>query len=205
MDRRTNYMLEHVRNQLDELKAGEDINAYNTKLAKLFQRLKKDAGATSVKQNYKGTGSQKHRRQLWCRYKSGAVMDLWLDGDAVRFGGVVTNGGGTLSQKAVAYQDKTPEQVYAEASKVLNAWANSKKEDLDEATSDEKIRRKLILGIYKRINVSDKMIRAKKHKVQLVGSNAKSFGVGNYTMVSLEDQTTPDLQRLAGVVGAPAS
>jgi len=70
-------------------------------------------------------------------------------------------------------------------------------------TPEDKLRRKLILGIYKRINVSDKMIRAKKHKIQLVGGNAKGFGVGNYTLIDLEDQTTPDLQRLAKIVGAP--
>jgi len=67
--------------------------------------------------------------------------------------------------------------------------------------ADDKLRRKLILGIYKRVNVSDKMIRSKKHTVHLVGSHASEFGVGNYTLVDLEDQTTSDLQRLAKIVG----
>lgn len=119
-----NSMLEGVRTKLEEMTAAEDINAFTTQLAKLFQRLKKDAGASGVKQNYKGTGSQKFRRQLWCRYKSGAVMDIWLDQKAVRFGGVVMTGGADwIKAKGVPYENKTPEQVYAEAMPILKAWA----------------------------------------------------------------------------------
>jgi hypothetical protein len=197
-------MLEGVRILFDEMTAAEDIDAFNTQLAKLFQRLKKDAGASSIKQNYKGTGEQKFRRQLWCNFKSGAVMDIWFDKNGMRFGGVVRTGGADwIGAKGVQYADKTPEQVYAEAMPIVRDWANPKKEDLDEVVGDDKLRSKLILSIYKRINVSDKMLRVKKHSVQLVGSNASGFGVGNYTLLSLEDQTTDDLRRLAKVVGAP--
>lgn len=86
--------------------------------------------------------------------------------------------------------------------RAMNMMLEGIRQKLDEQ-DDDKLRRKLILGIFKRINVSDKMIRAKKHKVHLVGGNAEGFGVGNYTLIDLEDQTTADLQRLAKVVGAP--
>jgi len=122
-----NKMLEGVRTRLEEMTAAEDIEAYNTQLAKLFQRLKKDVGATSIKQNYKGTGSKKFRRQLWINFKSGAVMDIWLDQRAVRFGGVVMTGGAEwIKAKGVSYENKTPEQIYAEAMPILRDWANPK-------------------------------------------------------------------------------
>jgi hypothetical protein len=119
-----NSMLENVRTKLEETTAAEGIDAFNTKLAKLLQRLKKDAEAKTIKQNYKGTGSQKFRRQLWVRFNSGAVIDLWLEKEALGLGGVVTNGvGNPLTKKAILYQGKTPEQVYAEVMPVLKAWA----------------------------------------------------------------------------------
>jgi hypothetical protein len=129
MNRSTNIVLESIRQELDEQTAAEDINAFNTKLAKLLQRLKKDAGAKSVKQNYKGTGSQKFRRQLWCRFNNGAVIDLWLEKNDLGFGGVVArlpNGQETRRLPALPYGNKTPEQVYAEAVKFLKSWMEGK-------------------------------------------------------------------------------
>lgn len=110
-----------------ETRSDEGTTAYNTTLAKLFQRLKKDAGAASIAQNYRGTGGQAHRRQLWVRFKSGAVIDLWLEHEGVRFGGVVKNapaGGTHALPRGIQYAGKTPEQVYAEAATELRAWAN---------------------------------------------------------------------------------
>jgi hypothetical protein len=104
-----------------------DWNDYNTKLAKLMKKLKKDAGAATIRQNYKGTGSQKARRQLWIRFKSEAVIDVWLDMGYVTFGGVVTNrppgSDVTLTTKKLPYKD-TPEQTYKEIVKILKPWAN---------------------------------------------------------------------------------
>lgn len=68
-----------------------DALAYNTRLAKLLQQLKRDAGAETVAQNYRGTGKQAFRRQLFVRFKSGAVIDLWLENSHIGFGGVVRN------------------------------------------------------------------------------------------------------------------
>jgi hypothetical protein len=104
-----------------------DWTEYNTKLAKLMQKLKKDVGAGSIRQGYKGTGSQKARRQLWVRWKNEAVIDIWLDMGYVTFGGIVMNrppgSDVTISAKKLPYKDK-PEQTYAEIVKILKPWAN---------------------------------------------------------------------------------
>ncbi len=115
----------------DDAPAPTDANAqwgeFNTKLAKLMQKLKKDAGAKSIAQNYKGTGSQAYRRQLWVHFASGAVIDLWLDKGYLKFGGVVMNGvpgaEGRSLPGGIKYEGKTPEHVYAEAAKHLKEWA----------------------------------------------------------------------------------
>jgi hypothetical protein len=115
----------------DDAAPPADANAqwgeYNTKLAKLLQRLKKDAGARNISQNYKGTGSQAFRRQLWVHFASGAVIDLWLDKGYLKFGGVVMNAvPGTEGRSlpgGIKYEGKKPEQVYEEAAKHLKAWA----------------------------------------------------------------------------------
>ena len=57
-------------------------------LARELKRLKKDLGASNVRQGYKGTGSKAHKRQIWIRTSQG-VIDLWLEGAVVGMGGVV--------------------------------------------------------------------------------------------------------------------
>ena len=86
-----NQLAEQAHAYLNEEEAPSlDPKEFNTQLAKLLQKLKKDAGAESLQQNYKGTGSQVHRRQLYTIFKSGAVIDLWLESDRLGLGGVVT-------------------------------------------------------------------------------------------------------------------
>ncbi len=124
-----------------------DWNEYNTKLAKLMQRLKKDAGAKSIKQNYKGKGSQAARRQLWIRFKSGAVIDIWIDMGFVGLGGVVTNrppgSDVTLSTKRIAYEKRTPEQTYAEVVKVIKPWANPAESAISQGLDKKDIKKGL--------------------------------------------------------------
>ena len=104
------------------------LTEFNTTLAKLMQRLKKDAGAKAIAQNYKGTGRQAFRRQLWVHFTSGAVIDLWLDNGHLGLGGVVMNPPpGTEAKplpRRLPYGDKKPEAIYAEAAKLLKEWAN---------------------------------------------------------------------------------
>lgn len=103
-----------------------DALAYNTRLAKLLQKLKRDAGAETIAQNYRGTGKQAFRRQLYVRFKSGAVIDLWLENNHIGFGGVVRNSPpGTVRplQRGVAYGALSPEEVYEQTAHALGEWA----------------------------------------------------------------------------------
>jgi len=117
--------------RMESIKEAEaqDWNEFNTKLSKLTKKLRKDAGAKSIRQNYKGTGNQKARRQLWINFKNGAVLDIWLDKGWVQFGGVVARhpaGDEYPSPRIVKYEGKTPEQVYEKTKEILKAWADRK-------------------------------------------------------------------------------
>lgn len=96
-----------------------DVDAFNTALAKLLQKLKKDLGAEHVKQNYKGTGSQKHRRQIFVRFPWGSI-DLWLNNTKADLGGVISPLG--RPTPAVPYENRRPEQVYADIVRHLKMW-----------------------------------------------------------------------------------
>jgi hypothetical protein len=101
-----------------------DPVAFNTALSKLLSKLKRDAGASQVRQNYKGTGSQSFRRQVLVRFQSGALTDIWLNKDYVEFNGVVgMTGSNKPVPKPLAYDDMTPEQVYAKIADALKEWA----------------------------------------------------------------------------------
>lgn len=107
-----------------------DILAFNTELAKELKKLKKDAGVKSIKQEYRGTGSQKFRRQLWVRFKNGAVIDLWLDRKGLGLGGVVARRPDDSASpepipKSVPYAGKSPAEVYREAARLLKMWAHA--------------------------------------------------------------------------------
>lgn len=93
-------------------KYAADPDAYNSKLAKLLNRLKKDVGAESVRQNYKGTGKQSHRRQLYVRlpFHERGGPDVWLDSGFVQVGGVIPVPKSIPSKHD--YGDSSPEQVY---------------------------------------------------------------------------------------------
>ena len=106
--------------ELVEAEADDPI-AFNTALSKLLKKLKRDVGATRVWQGYKGTGRQKHRRQIWVDipwYDRG--IDLWLDTTAVRLGGVISPF--PRPTPSVTYADRSPKQVYAEVLKLFKAW-----------------------------------------------------------------------------------
>lgn len=91
---------------------GGDLDAFNTALAKLCGKLKKDMGAEAVRQNYKGTGKQKFRRQLYVSFKDIPGPDLWLDAGYAKIGGVVFMP--FADKTPIPYAGKTPAEVYAE-------------------------------------------------------------------------------------------
>jgi len=111
-------LLERVRHQLAEEEVDHD--AYNAALAKLMKGLKHDASVKSMRQEYKGTGSQKARRQLWTRFKNGAVLDIWLDKGSVKFGGVVARP--SYPDPRVIKNLPKPEETYRRIKEILNKW-----------------------------------------------------------------------------------
>jgi hypothetical protein len=76
-------------------------------IAKALLPLKKAAGLASIRQNYKGTGSQKARRQLWIALSTGSAVDLWLDADSFTIGGVTQ----LRIAGRWAYGDQTPAAI----------------------------------------------------------------------------------------------
>lgn len=109
-------LLERVREELVE---EVDHNEFNTALSKLMKRLKKDANVKSIRQNYRGTGKQKARRQLWTRFKDGRVLDIWLDMGSVKFGGVVQ---GPFPDPRAIKNARTPAATYDRMVEILNKW-----------------------------------------------------------------------------------
>ena len=120
-DRTVNESLEKLKAelaaQMDEdtgpeiAKFTDDPVAFNAQVAKLLgKKLKKDAGASAVRQNYKGTGKQAHRRQIYINIGDAAGVDVWLDTGYVKIGGVLSPPPGHESRKMMG--DMTPEQVY---------------------------------------------------------------------------------------------
>ena len=99
--------------------------AFNVLLAKRLQALKRDAGAESVKANYKGTGRQRFRRQLWVRFVRGMTVDLWLEQDRISFLGVTQRGvrgpNGVVTE--IQYAGRSPDEVYKEVAAVLAHWS----------------------------------------------------------------------------------
>jgi len=114
---------------------GSDLDAFNSALAKLCAKLKKDMGATAVRQNYKGAGGQKHRRQLYVTFKDIPGPDLWLDSGFARIGGVVFMP--FADKTPIPYEGKTPAEVYAEILKRMRYAQDKIKQALaDKAAKD---------------------------------------------------------------------
>jgi len=129
MDRAVNESLEKLKAELaasleenlpEVTKHADDPVAFNAAVAKLIgKNLKKDAGASAIRQNYKGTGKQAHRRQLYINIGDAAGVDVWLDSGYVQIGGVLSPPRGHETKKMMA--DMTPEQVYQWLSGTLKA------------------------------------------------------------------------------------
>lgn len=107
----------------------DDPNAFNSTLAKMMNKLKKDVGAENVRQNYKGTGKQAHRRQIFVRlpeHERGGP-DVWLDSGYVKVGGVIGVPKEIPSVKK--YEGSSPEEVYGwirDTLKAINAHEKAK-------------------------------------------------------------------------------
>lgn len=79
-----------------------------------LQRHKKACGISNMRQNYKGTGSRSHRRQIYITFKSEKRVDIWFEDDRVSFSGVCRQG-----PEMVRYEQKSAEQIALEVAQVL--------------------------------------------------------------------------------------
>jgi hypothetical protein len=83
--------------------------------------------ATTVKQTTRGTGAAAMKRQFVVRWESqGWAINFWIyDGQASSFGSMIfkgPEGAKSLSGIVIPFDNKTPEQVYAEIVKLLKSW-----------------------------------------------------------------------------------
>lgn len=84
-------------------------------IAAALQKHKKACGVSNMRQNYKGTGSRSHRRQIWITFKSEKrSVDIWLEDNQVSFAGVCRQG-----PERVLYEKKSAEQIALEVAQVL--------------------------------------------------------------------------------------
>lgn len=99
--------------------------AFSNVLAKKLQKLKKDVpGVAKVRQGYRGTGKQNHRRQIWVDFKdSSRDIDVWLSGEGVAVGGVRF-----VNQGRIRTIERTVDEVYADIVKALKMHATAPKE-----------------------------------------------------------------------------
>lgn len=109
----------------DTVEKAED---FTKSVAKEFAKKKRELDIKSIKQNYKGTGSAKARRQLWVRFNSGAVIDLWIEPEMVSYGGVVwINSKGQRvkpSSSGVRITKDDAKDVASEMAKDLKDWVD---------------------------------------------------------------------------------
>lgn len=105
-------------------KYADNPAAYNAQIAKLMAQLKRDKnlGVTGVRQGYKGTGSQAHKRQIWVKVPSHerGGPDVWLDSGFVKVGGIIDIPKSIPSMKK--YEGESPEAVYKWIADTLKAF-----------------------------------------------------------------------------------
>lgn len=107
------------------------IEKHTADIAKLVRSgFKRELGALSVAQNYKGTGSQAGSRQLWCRFSNGAVIDIWIGYRKPRLGGVVRRHPENAMMPFYDIVDDytDPEAIYAAIFNAVKAWLQARGE-----------------------------------------------------------------------------
>jgi len=118
-------LIERLERVICEGAGDDDLIAFNTALAKKLRGLKRDVGAKTFNQGYKGTGGQKHRRQIWIGWADGSVVDVWLDSGFFRFGGITSQLAGRdvqVNPRSIVYDEKSVDAVYREVAAALKSW-----------------------------------------------------------------------------------
>jgi hypothetical protein len=91
---------------------------YTGDLAKKLRSLKKELGADSVRQGYRGTGSASASRQIVINFpREDKMIDVWLETHNAKLGGVYAR-----TNINVLYNNRSVEEVYVEIRDQLSAW-----------------------------------------------------------------------------------
>ena len=117
---------EQQRQYLHSIVEEEDPH-HNEGLSKQLKKLKKDLGAKTIKQNYRGTGAKKHRRQFWIRFANHSVIDVFLNDNDIQLGGVVwidPRGNRVKPSPDRIKYEETPERTYEKVKTVLKHWVD---------------------------------------------------------------------------------
>lgn len=70
---------------------------YTADIGRELLKLRRVFNIVSIRQSYKGTGSQRARRQLWIRLGNGRAVDVWLNNNSYEIGGVLAGIGGPVA------------------------------------------------------------------------------------------------------------
>ena len=81
---------------------------FNTALAKLMKGLKRDVGATKIKQNGKNSAGN---RNIWVTLPNRGTVDVWVEDGQTQLWKLL-RGGQSGWGPVIPYGDQTPEQVY---------------------------------------------------------------------------------------------
>ena len=84
---------------------------FNTALAKLMKGLKRDVGATKIKQNGKNSAGD---RNIWVTLPNRGTVDVWVEGGQTQLWKLLRESGSSERGPVIPYGKKTPEQVYKE-------------------------------------------------------------------------------------------
>lgn len=116
----------------------EQREAHTAAVARETSKALKKVGATLTRQNYKGSGSVAYRRQVFVRFASGALLDIWFGhaGPDIQLGGVCCNRlhastvpdvlGRTVSLLDTEGALRDPREVANEVADILGPWASNK-------------------------------------------------------------------------------
>lgn len=90
----------------------EEFIQYTAEIGKYISKIKNKFGINTVRQNYSGTGSKQGIRQLFLRMHSGYGVDIWLERDYYRIGGVIQT---PCMRMRFPYINKTSLEIAEEA------------------------------------------------------------------------------------------
>jgi hypothetical protein len=97
----------------------EAMAQYTADVGKELLRLRRQYGFMGVRQGYRGTGSQRAKRQLFVRLPTDESVDVWLETRGYQIGGVTLLG----IRGSFPYGGRTPAEVAKDVADKLKALA----------------------------------------------------------------------------------